>query len=202
MSQPYRELPIVSQPLEGIAIDLTDMTNGQDGHRYILTIIDHFFRYVKFYPLKTKHAQGIVAKLSQYISDFDRPLSILYNNALEFTGRELRTWVDLHGVELLYTTLYHPQSNRTLKTVLAQMCKGYPLRWPALLGDCQSHMNLAIHSSTDNHLVPSQEKVKPYVSWSEIIPELEEEQTDEREEEDHGLPTRHRRPPRRLIEEC
>ncbi|XP_063889312.1 uncharacterized protein LOC135116022 [Scylla paramamosain] len=134
MSQPYRELPIVSQPLERIAIDLTDMTNGQEGQRYILTIIDHFSRYVKFYPLKTKHAQGIVAKLSQYISDFGRPLSILCDNALEFTGRELRTWAGLHGIELLYTTPYHPQSNglikrmhRTLKTVLSQMCKGYPL---------------------------------------------------------------------------
>ena len=41
MSQPYRELPIVSQPLERIAIDLTDMTSGQEGNRYILTIIDH-----------------------------------------------------------------------------------------------------------------------------------------------------------------
>lgn len=322
LSQPYKELPIVSQPLERIAIDLTDMTNGQDGHRYILTVIDHYSRFVKFYPLKTKYAQGIVAKLSQYISDFGRPHSILCDNALEFTGRELRTWADLHGVELLYTTPYHPQSNgliermhRTLKTVLAQMCKGYPLRWPALLGECQTHMNLAIHSSTgvspyqgffarqpprfvtaplltiqsgDSDVqelkrmikdasVSSQrrycaianrkrraekvsvgslvwvksetplpgtctklnakwkgpyqvsevirdgqlyvmkdpysgklvqraaDKVKPYVSRSEIIPEMEEDQSDELEEEeedDHDLPPRHRRPPRRLIEEC
>ena len=323
MSQQYRELPVVSHPLERIAIDLTDMTNGQEGHRYILTVIDHFSRYVKFYPLKSKHAQGIVAKLSQYISDFGRPLSILCDNALEFTGRELRTWADLHGVELLYTTPYHPQSNgliermhRTLKSVLAQMCQGYPLRWPALLGECQWHMNRAIHSSTGvspyvaffarqpprfvtaplltvqsessdvqqlkrlikDASVSSQrryravanrkrrdekvsvgslvwvksetplpgtstklnakwkgpyrvsevirdgqlyvvedpytgklvqraaEKVKPYVSRNEIIPELEEEQMDERveeeEEEDHDLPPRRRQPPRRLIEEC
>ena len=155
MSQPYRELPVVLKPLQRIAIDLTDTTSGQDGHRYILTVIDHFSRYVRLYPLRTKHAQGIVAQLSQFTADFGRPLSILCDNALEFTGRELRTWADLHGVELLYTTPYHPQSNgliermhRTLKAVLAQMCKGYPLRWPALLGDCQSHMNLAIHSST------------------------------------------------------
>lgn len=321
MSQPYRELPVVSKPLERIAVDLTDMTNGQDGHRYILTIIDHYSRFVKFYSLKTKHAQGIVAKLSQYISDFGRPISILCDNAAEFTGRELRTWADCQGVELLYTTPYHPQANgliermhRTLKTVLAQMCKGYPLRWPTLLGECQSHMNLAVHSSTgvspyvaffarqpprfvtaplltvqseDGDIqklkrmikdasVSSQrryravanrkrrkekvavgslvwvklettlpgtctklnakwkgpfrvsevirdgqvyvvedpysgklvqraaEKVKPYVSRSEIVPELEEEQTDElvEEEEDQDLPPRRRQPPRRLIEEC
>lgn len=42
LSQPYWELPVVSQPLERIAIDLTDMTSGQDGNRCILTIIDNF----------------------------------------------------------------------------------------------------------------------------------------------------------------
>ena len=50
------------------------------------------------------------------------------------------------------------------------------------------------------------EKVKPYVSRSEIIPELEEDQTDEfveeEEEQDYALPPRRRQPPRRLIEEC
>lgn len=50
------------------------------------------------------------------------------------------------------------------------------------------------------------DKVKPYVSRSEIIPEMEENQSDEleeeEEEEDHDLPPRRRRPPRRLIEEC
>ncbi len=50
------------------------------------------------------------------------------------------------------------------------------------------------------------EKVKPYVSRSEIIPELEENYSDgcveEEEEEDQDLPPRRRRPPRRLIEEC
>ena len=49
------------------------------------------------------------------------------------------------------------------------------------------------------------DKVKPYVSRSEIIPEMEEDRSDEleeEEEEDHDLPPRRRRPPRRLIEEC
>lgn len=322
MSQPYKELPIVSEPLERIAIDLTDMTNGQDGHRYILTVIDHYSRLVKFFPLKTKQAQGIVARLSQYVVDFGRPLSILCDNAREFTGHEMREWADQHGVQILYTTPYHPQANgliermhRTLKTVLAQLCKGYPLRWPTFLGECQAQMNMAVHSSTGvspyvaffarqpprgitaplvtvqsersevqrlkrmikDASVTSQrryravanrkrkaekvpigslvwvksettlpgtcsklnakwkgpykvsevirdgqmylvedpysgktiqraaEKVKPYISRSEIIPELEEEVEEEMVDdlvEDREIPPRHRQPPRRLIEEC
>ena len=47
-------------------------------------------------------------------------------------------------------------------------------------------------------------KVKPFVSRSEIIPDPEEDHVDELydvEEEDIQSPTRHHQPPRRLIEE-
>ena len=147
-------MPIVEQPLQRIAIDLTDTTSGKDGHRYILTIIDHFSCFVKFYPLKTKQASGIVSRLTQYVADFGAPSSLMCDNALEFTGQEMRTWAQQHGVEMLYTTPYHPQANgliermhRTLKTVMAQLCKGYPLRWPSLLAKCQQLLNYAVHSS-------------------------------------------------------
>ena len=49
------------------------------------------------------------------------------------------------------------------------------------------------------------DKVKPFVSRSEIIPDPEEDHVDElydvEEEEDIQPPPRHRQPPRRLIEE-
>ena len=48
------------------------------------------------------------------------------------------------------------------------------------------------------------EKVKPYISRHEIIPEAKElvDFDSLKEEEDQGRPPRHRQPPRRYIEEC
>ena len=155
LSYQYQELPEVNRPLQRIAIDLTDMVSGQDGYRYILTIIDHFSRYLKVFPLKSKQASGIVSKLDSYVADLGTPEAILLDNALEFTGSELRNWADRMGSVLLYTTPYHPESNgaiermhRTLKGVLAQLCNGYPSRWPKLLNACQTRMNAAIHTAT------------------------------------------------------
>ena len=71
----YQELPPVTRPLERIAIDLTDMTSGRDGYRYILTVIDHFSRFVKFFPLRTKQAGGIISHLERYVADFGCPLT-------------------------------------------------------------------------------------------------------------------------------
>ncbi len=104
-----------------------------------------------------EQAVGIVARLSQFSTDFGRPGELLTcDNALEFTGRdlEIRTWADQNGVDL-HTTPFHPQSNgmiermhRTMKGVLAQLCKGYPVMKPAKPPGCQTHMNMAVHGST------------------------------------------------------
>lgn len=57
---------------------------------------------------------------------------------------------------------------------------------------------------TRKQLQRAAEKLKPYVSRSEIIPEMEDAPGggESEEEEDVPLPPRHRQPPRRLIEEC
>ncbi len=65
LQQPWKELPAVDKPLERIGMDLTDMVAGAHGYRYSLTIVDHS-RYIKFFPLKTKHSTHIIDKLKQY----------------------------------------------------------------------------------------------------------------------------------------
>ena len=65
------------------------MHSGHESNRYILIIIDHYSRFVKFYQLKTKQAKLIVERLTRYANDFGVPESILLDNALEFTGQEL-----------------------------------------------------------------------------------------------------------------
>ncbi len=65
LQKPFKELPSVGKPLERIGIDLTDMIAGSQGYRYVLSVVDHFSRYVKFYPLKSKNTQGVIEALAQ-----------------------------------------------------------------------------------------------------------------------------------------
>ena len=145
----FRELPPVSKPLERIGIDLTDMVGGSESKRYVLTTIDHYSRYVKFYPLPNKHSINVIKALQEYIGDFGSPKGIVLDN-----GGEFREFCNQQQITLYYTTPYHPQGNgitermhRTLKSILATLCKGHPLRWPYLLRPCQSIMNRAVHTS-------------------------------------------------------
>ncbi len=55
LQQQWKEIPPVNKPLERIGIDLTDMVAGVQGYRYALTVVDHYSRFVRFFPLKTKH---------------------------------------------------------------------------------------------------------------------------------------------------
>ncbi len=85
LQQPFKELPSVERPLERIGIDLTDMIAGSQGYRYVLSVVDHFSRYVKFCPLKSKNTQGAIEALAQYVTDFGTPHGIVLDNGDEFT---------------------------------------------------------------------------------------------------------------------
>ncbi len=137
LQQPFKELPLVGKPSERIGTDLTDMIAESQGYRHVLSVVDHFSRYIKFYPLKSKHTQGVIEALAQYVTDFGAPQCIVLDNGGEFTSQAFQQFCHQHLITLYYTTPYHSQGNaiterlhRTLKTMLATLCQGHPLRWP------------------------------------------------------------------------
>ena len=152
LQQPWQELPAVSHPLERVSVDLTDMVAGMNGYRYILTVTDHFSRYVKFYRLRTKTSNEVSKRFQDYLYDFGAPQYLLLDNGGEFTSQQFRDLCRTYHIKLGYTTPYHPRGNsvtermhQTLKTVLANLCRGHPLRWPNYIGECQRVLNSAIH---------------------------------------------------------
>ncbi len=114
---------------------LTDMTAGQHGYRYVLTIIDSYSRYTVFYPLKTKRAEEVVKSLRSSMAAFGTPRAICCDNGGEFRAAMFQDFCQKHHILVHYTTPYHPQGNaqterqhRSLKMVLTALCKGHPLR--------------------------------------------------------------------------
>ncbi len=49
LQQEWQELPPVNHPLERVSIDLTELGGGALGHKYVLTVIDHFSRFVNLF---------------------------------------------------------------------------------------------------------------------------------------------------------
>ncbi len=77
------------------------------------------------------------------LSDFGIPRVILVHNGGKFTAQVFRSLCKTHTITIAYITPYHLQRNsvterkhRTLKSILACLCNGHPLRWPKLLSRC------------------------------------------------------------------
>ena len=145
----------MSGPLERVSVDLLDCVNGFKGYRYILSALDHYSRYVKLYPLRTKGTDEVSEAFERYVSDFGAPASLLCDNGGEFVAATFKELCRRHKIRTGYTTPYHPQGNsltermhRTVKSILGALCRGHPLRWPKLLQDIQVVMNQAVHTTT------------------------------------------------------
>lgn len=154
LQQPWQELPPVNHPLERISIDLTDMVDGIQGFRYVLTIVDHFSRFVKFYKCRSKTANEVCDKVTDYINDYGPPTLIICDNGGEFNNGSFRSLCATNGIKLGFTTPYNPRGNsvserlhRTMKSVITRLCKGHPLKWPRYLAETQRVMNTAVHST-------------------------------------------------------
>ena len=154
LQQPYRELPPVSKPLDRLGVDLTDMASGAHGYRYVLTIIDHYSRFVRFYAMRSKTSDEVSRNFTCYLQDYGVPACVILDNGAEFTSTQFRTLLVEHNIHAGYITPYHPQGNsvtermhRTMKTVLNTMCKGHPYQWPKYLGETQRVLNTAIHTT-------------------------------------------------------
>ena len=154
LQQEWQELPPVDRPLERVGLDLIDMVASSQGHRYVLTVIDHYSRYLKLYTLKHKHTHGVVEALERFMADFGTPAAVVTDNGGEFTSKAFEEFCSQRGVAVHRTTPYHPRGNsvvershRTIKAILAALCRGQPLQWPKYLAACQQVLNGAVHTT-------------------------------------------------------
>ncbi len=104
LQQPWQELPLVTHPMERISIDVTDMGGGVVGQRYVLTVIDHYSRFVTFYPLKSRTMEQILMKLDTLIHVIAAPRTLLTDNAREFCAEPLKWWSRENGIKLVHST--------------------------------------------------------------------------------------------------
>lgn len=194
LKQKFQELPPVYKPLERISIDLTDMFSGANGYRYVLTVIDHYSRFVKFYPLRNKTTDVVSQNFKKYLNDFGVPKCVILDNGSEFTSQQFRDLCHSHNINTGYTTPYHPEGNsisermhRTMKTLLNVMCKGHPFQWPKYLGETQRVLNCAIHATTGEqpHYIFFSRRTNRQV-LSEL-PELDDEVDDTDLEQAHEI---------------
>ena len=119
-------------------------------HRYIVTMMDVYSRYLIASPVKNHKASTVSRCLYEsVVAYFGVPRSILSDRGTEFTGMIWESLTQMLGAKIKLTSLYYPQvnsvierSHRTLSNMLRTMLLEKKGRnWSSLLPSVMLYMN-------------------------------------------------------------
>ena len=144
-----------------IAIDVVDkLPRSHDGKFFILTIIDHYSRYLNAIALPNITTHTIIKNLSDYFSRYGIPKIILSDNATNFCSNDFEDFLKSLNIEHRRTSIYFPRSNgvverinRSLKESVASL-SDQVIEWSDRLKFFVLHYNNVRHSITN--FTPSQ----------------------------------------------
>ena len=139
---PMCNVPIISEPFSKVSIDLVGPFSppSEDGHRYILTLIDYATGFPEALPLTNIDSISVAEALFTIFSRVGIPREILSDRGTQFTSQLMGELHRLLGVKPLFTSSYHPMSNgrverlhSTLLACLKKLCADKPKQWHRLL---------------------------------------------------------------------
>ena len=107
-----KALPVVTQPLQRVGIDLIGkLSPSRSGNCYILTIVDHFTRFVQAYPLPNKQSATVSKAFMDFVCRYGCPEHVVSDRGSEFTSNVFHELLKSLKSKLHLTTSFHPQSN-------------------------------------------------------------------------------------------
>ena len=133
---PLQMMEIPDRPFDKIAIYLvTDCETSASGNKHIITIIDHLTGWPEAFPIPDKSTDTIVSTfINKYL-----PVH-LSDNRTEFKNNLMDQVMKQLGIERIFSTPYHPQSNgklevfhKYLKPTLKKLCEKDPSNWDKYL---------------------------------------------------------------------
>ena len=129
-TQGLTEPVLATYPLDVVGIDLVGKClETTKGHKWILTIVDHYTRWPIAIPLPDRKADTIARALYEHlISQYGIPRKILSDQGKELIGIALSTLYEKWGIKRVQTGGYNPQANgacerfhRWLHTAMSQL---------------------------------------------------------------------------------
>ena len=139
---PLQMTEILDRPFDKIAINLvTECEMSTSGNKHILTIIDHLTGWPEAFPIPNKSADTIVSTfINKYLPVHMCPWYMLSNNGMEFKNNLMNQVLQELGIDRIFSTPYHPQSNgklevfhKYLKPTLKKLCEKDPTNWDKYL---------------------------------------------------------------------
>ena len=126
------------------------------GYDTILVVMDRLSKYAHFmalsHPFTAKKVAGVF--LDSVFKLHGMPIKVVSDRGAIFVGSFWREFLTLLGVELLYSTAYHPETdgqsevvNKCLRCYLRCAIREKPHSWSHWLGLAEYWYNTSYHSS-------------------------------------------------------
>ena len=120
--------------LELLEIDFVGpLTTTNQGHKYIVTVIDHFSKYAVAYATATQDTKAVIDCLKQYFSQFGIPDRILSDQGCAFISKPFLEFLNLWGIVKATSTSYHPETQGLIERfngTIMQILKRYVYETP------------------------------------------------------------------------
>ena len=106
-------MPLIDTPFKRVAVDLIGPIHppSEQGHRYILTLVDYATRYPDAIPLKSITAEAVAERLVDIYSRLGIPEEVLSDLGTQFVSECMEEVSRLLSIKQLTTTPYHPMCN-------------------------------------------------------------------------------------------
>lgn len=105
---PFKSVWIPNRPGEFVS---TDIVGPIADYGHVLTVIDHFSRYLVLYPLPNLTANTVAKNLLHYIANHGRMETLLSDLGTQFTAETFEILNKTLGIKLNHTTVGHPECN-------------------------------------------------------------------------------------------
>ena len=124
--------------IKRVAIDLVGPIGppSEDGHRYILTLVDFATRYPEAVLLKNIDTETVAEALVDIFSHLGMPEEILSDLGMQFVSECMKEVMYLLSIKQLTMTPYYPMCNGltekfngTMKSMLKRLCSEQPRQW-------------------------------------------------------------------------
>jgi transposase InsO family protein len=135
--QQLKSLPlkpvVVSRPFQQWGLDfIGEIHPASSGkHRWILTAIDLFTKWIESIPTGSASHKLIIGFLEDLITRFSCPRKIVTDNVASFKVEPLAKFCEKFGIKLIHSTPYYPQgnglaesSNKSLIRIIKRLLEG------------------------------------------------------------------------------
>ena len=143
-------------PWEIVGVDLMGpLPKSHGGHEFLLVAVDHYSKWVEVFPLRKATGKAVACLIvRQLFSRYGAPRKLLSDNGPQFTCKAMEAVCVEWGVEQVFISPYHPQSNWVervncnLKAMMQSYVGDDHRTWDIHVAEFAFAMNSVAHATT------------------------------------------------------